>query len=141
MMEALWNLWSWLPGDIRDNIVSWYDKFVAWYNAAISWAESRYEATRVWVANTGTWLVNGYNTVRGWYDSAHGWLDDFRWNAYARVTGWLGTTWTRAVTFFASAGTFWYNLWGSHAADIGAFWADPLGWLYDRVEAELVRRW
>jgi len=134
-------LWNRLPGDIRDGTISWYTKFSAWYNAAISWSQSRYESVRVWVVNTGAWLVSGYNTVRAWYDSAHGWLDDFRLNTYARITARLGVTWTRAVTFFTSAGTFWYNLWGFYAADIGAFWADPLGWLYDRAEDELVRRW
>lgn len=141
VMEALWNLWNWFPGDIRDNVVSWYDKFAAWYNAAISWAQSRYEATKVWVANTGNWLVAGYNTVRGWYDSAHAWLDDFRYNAYARVTGWLGSAWDawRGVRY--GIVNFYNTCWVPYKITLHDFLADPLGWLYDRVEAELIRRW
>jgi len=141
MMEALWNLWGWFPGDIRDNVVSWYDKFVAWYNAAISWAQSRYETTKVWVANTGAWLVAGYNTVRAWYDSSHDWLDDFRYNIYDRITAWLGPPWTFLYNTWQQLQSFYNNVWVPYQVTLHDFLADPLGWLYDRVEAELIRRW
>jgi len=137
-MEFLHSLF---PLDIRDGIVSWYDKFVAWYNAAISWAQTRYEATRVWVANTGSWLVSGYNTVRDWYDCSWGWLDDFRYNIYARITAWLGPPWYFLAGAWWELQNFYNTVWVPYRATLHDFLADPLGWLYDRVEDELVRRW
>lgn len=152
-----------LPGDIRDSAVSWYDKFVAWYNASNSWAAVQFDAAKTWVANIAPDLVTGYNTVRTWYDTvrfwvsgfyddpygkivgylgpAWDWLKDFRYYYYAWITGWLGSPWDKLMAFTGGALTFFYNLYALYAAEIGAFWSDPLMWLYDRAEDELVRRW
>jgi len=141
LAQGLYRLWLWLPADIRDNVVTWYDKFSAWYNSVVSWVQVTYDDAKAWAYGAYAWVLDTGEALKTWYNNAHWWLDDFRQNAYDRVTGWLGSTWNRAVTFFTAAGQFWYNLWGSYAPEIGAFWADPLGWLYDRVEDELVRRW
>jgi hypothetical protein len=130
-----------LPDEIRSSWSTWSDIWEGIKDAVKDWARARFDAAVVWATDAWAWVIGTGNLLKSWWDTAAAWLDDFRQNAYERVTTWLGTTWTRAVTFFRDAGTFWYNLWGSYATEIGAFWADPLGWLYDRAEAELVRRW
>lgn len=141
MMEALWTLWWWFPEAIRNNVSTWYDRFLYWYNLARDWAYARYEDTRVWVANTGSWLVSGYNTVRAWYDASYWWLDDFRYNIYDRITAWLGPPWYFLAGAWWELQNFYNNIWIPYRATLHNFLSDPLGWLYDRVEAELVRRW
>lgn len=156
-------LYDRLPVDIQDLTVTWYDKFVAWYEASQSWVQTNYDAAKASATLAYNWVADTGSTLSSWYSGAHTWLDDFRDNAsarvvgylgtawtwltdfrdnyYARVTGWLGSSWSKLVAFCGGALTFFYNLWGWYAPEIGAFWADPLMWLYDRVEAELVRRW
>lgn len=163
LTNAADKLYAWLPYDVRTNVVTFYDKFVAWYNAANSWAATRFDDAKAWVANTAAWVVtwieflgswyyavgewvtdfkaNPGGTITGYLGTAWSWLDDFHDNYYARVTGWLGDPWSKLMAFTGGALTFFYNLYALYAAEIGAFWADPLMWLYDRAEAELVRRW
>lgn len=159
---AVW-LYDRLPVDIQSLTVTWYDKFVAWYNAGNSWVQANYDEAKNWATAAFNWTITTGVTLRSWYDGAHTWLDDFRNNASARVIGYLGTAWTwladfqgnyyarvtmwlspywsRLALFAGGASTFYLNLWGAYAAEIGAFWDDPLMWVYDRVEDELVRRW
>ncbi len=156
--NAIDKLFGWLPTDIRDNIVTWYDKFVGWYNAANDWAALQFGAAKTWVANTAPGLVAGYNIVRAWYDKVsfwvgnfyddpYGkitgylgpiwfWLVDFGSNYYARITGWLGDPWSKLIAFTGGALTFFYNLWAWHAQEIADFWADPVGWLLDQAEEQ-----
>jgi len=141
LADGVYRLWLWLPADIRDNVVTWYDKFSAWYNSVVSWVQVTYDDARAWAYGAYAWVLDTGEALKNWYNGYEEWLRHFRDDPYNTVRRWLGGTWERAVTFFTAAGQFWYDLWGSYAEDIGAFWADPLRWLYDRVEDELVRRW
>jgi len=141
LADACYRLWQWLPEDIRSGVASWYSKFLGWYDSVVAWAQSTYDQAKIWATSAWAWICATGASLKSWWDTAHWWLDDFRQNAVARIVGWLGTTWARAVLFFAHAGTFWYDLWGSYAVEIGEFWDNPLMWLYDRAEDELCKRW
>jgi len=152
-----------LPEVIRGETATWDDIWEGIKASVRDWVLARYEEAKRWASDSWTWVVNVGATIRGWYDIAHTWLDDFRWNASQRVREWLGSAWTwlvgfwndpsgtilsilgetwqKLVTFTRDCLVFWYNLWGSYAKTLGDFLADPLGWLYDQVEDEIIRRW
>ena len=130
-----------LPQTIREGLQSWQSIWDGIKNAAIDWARARYEDARAWASGAYTWVLGTGETLRNWHARAQVWVDDFRQNTYTRVTGLLGATWTRLVTFAGGSLTFWNNLWGSHADDIGKFFGNPLQFLYDRAEDFLVSRW
>jgi len=139
--EALGTLRDYFPAGIADGWRAWTDLWDNIQTSLINWCKARYDDAIAGATDAWNWIVATGNALKSWYDVAHTWLDDFRQNAAARVTDWLGATWTNAVTFFTSAGTFWYNLWGSYATEIGKFWPDPLGYVYDRVEDYLCGKW
>jgi len=141
LAQAAYLLWLWLPADITSGLVSFYDKFSAWHDAALDWVRGYVDTAKAWAYGAYAWVLGMGETLKVWYNNVHAWLDDFRANTYWRVTQLLGNTWTWTQVFFESAGIFWYNQWAWYGAEIGAFWGDPLGWLYDRVEDELCRRW
>lgn len=161
--DAAIKLYNWLPYEIRSGLKSWADLFTGIINQVHQWAQDRYDDVRNWYYGLRVQIQDWIIQVRGWWLMAHDFLDDFRHNAENRVrewlggawqwlvnfwnnpvgtiTGYLGETWTKLYTFARDCLTFWYNLWGQYATDIGAFWGNPLRWLYDRVEDFLVSRW
>jgi len=130
-----------LPQTIRDGLQTWDSLWNGIKNAAIDWARARYEDARTWASQAVNWVNSTGVSLRAWYDLAYSWLEDFRQNAYARTTGLLGDTWRRLATFAGGSLTFWNNLWGSHADDIGKFFGNPLQFLYDKTEDFLCNRW
>jgi len=65
----------------------------------------------------------------------------FRWNPKPYVLAWLGPDIGKLLTFARDCVTFYYNLWGSGWRTLGDFVADPLGFLYSRLEQALTDRW
>jgi hypothetical protein len=163
LADAADRLYWWLPAEIRQGYTSWSDLWEGIKASVRDWARARYDDAKAWADGAWQWVLNQGATLKGWYDAAGAWLDDFRQNASERVRGWLGTAWDWIVGFWNDpygtiTGTlgdswealktaardalpFWYNLWGSYADEIGAFWGDPLGYLYDRVEDFLSDKW
>lgn len=134
-------LFGWLPSDITSGIVSFYDKFVAWYEVTKSWVRVGYDAAKNWVANVAPMLTAGYITIRNWYDIVATWVTNFKADPYGTVAGWLGAPWTTWIVLRYAIIDFYNNIWVPFKATLHDFLADPLCWMYDRVEDELIRRW
>jgi hypothetical protein len=163
LADAVTKLYGWLPPEIRAGIRSWTELFGSIIDQVQQWAQDRYDGARAWYEGTRLTIEAWVGEIRSWWQTAAGWLDDFRYNAKARVlawlgatwswlealwndpfgviTGYLGETWTKLYSFARDCLTFWYNLWGQYGSEIGAFWGNPLRWLYDRVESFLVSIW
>lgn len=163
LSDAAIRLYYWLPSDVRQNLTTWATIFENIKTSVKNWVQTTYDTAKQYATSAYNWVIATGSTLSGWYNIAHSWLDDFRNNAATRVVGWLGgawswvvafwnnpqgtitgylgSVWSNLVAFANNALSFWFNLWGSHAEEIGQFWSDPLGWLYDRVEDELVNRW
>ena len=161
--DALNRLYLWIPSQIRYGLQSWSSLFDSITNGVKDWVRSIYDYARGRALAAWDWIIASGQTLTWWYNSAHSWLDDFRYNASVRVRGWLGSAWDWLVGFsqnpagvilaqlgvawirlrlFAeNAVTFYFNLWSEYASEIGEFWGDPLGWLYDRAEDYLVSKW
>jgi len=134
-------LYDWLPLDIVSGAVSFYDKFVAWYTATLSAAATLYDTARTWVANIAPGLVNRFEIIRSWFDSVGTWVTNFKADPYGTVVGLLGTAWTAWTGIKDDIVDFYNNVWVPYKITLHDFLADPLGWTYDRVEDELIRRW
>lgn len=163
LLQAANRLYLWLPEGVRQGLHSWEDIFVYWYGQAKLWVVQQFGSALAAAVDAWAWVVSSGEALRAWYDSVRTWVLDWAQNAAERVRGVLGATWNwivafRAdplgtITFYLGPAwaklvswadgplTFYYNLWGSYATMLGEFLADPLGWLYDRTEEELVRRW
>ncbi|GAH26761.1 unnamed protein product [marine sediment metagenome] len=141
LADAAQRLYNWLPSAIR---YSWQTWDQIWENIKASvraWARARYDAAVGWASASWNWVTGWGNVFISWYNAAYLWLRAFQADPVGMVIGWLGPQWARLVRFALDCLDFWYNLWGSYAAILADFLADPLGWLYDRAEDELVRRW
>jgi len=134
LANAAQALYLWLPESIRSGWESWAQIWDTIKDDVWGWVQDRYEEARQLAYDAINWITDLGQAVRTWYDIAHNWLDDFRSDPWGHVTGWLGEPWQKLVTFCTGALTFFYNLWGTYAPDIGAFWDNPLLWLYDRAE-------
>lgn len=163
LLQAADRLYGWLPIGIREGINSWLDYFSYWHGQAKIWVSTTYASVFQNAIDAWNWVVDAGQGIKSWYTSVSAWVLDWKQNAKERVVdilgvGWswvttlvadpygtisiiLGSKWTSLVSWVNGPLTFYYNLWGSFAATLGEFLADPLGWLYDRAEDELVRRW
>lgn len=141
LAHAAVRLFDWLPSDITAGLVSFYDKFVAWYEATKLWVQVHYDAAKNWVANVAPDLTAGYITVRNWYDVVATWVTNFKADPYGTVASWLGAAWTTWIVLRYAIVDFYNNVWVPYKITLHDFLADPLGWTYDRVEDELIRRW
>lgn len=130
-----------LPAAIRYGWRSWTELFDSIVETAKEWARARYEEARTWASTARAWVLSQGQVLLAWYNSAQAWLAVFMSNPVGRVKRWLGSAWDNLETFARSALPFYYALWTRYAALLGEFLGDPLGFLYDRVEDELVRRW
>lgn len=141
LASAASKLYNWFPAAIRRATATWGDIWDDIKTAVKDWATARFDAARLWVANTSSWLVAGYNTVRTWYDNTASWLTKFKEDAYGKIVGWLGAPWNFLKGAWWQLRKFYNEVWSPYKVTLHDFLADPLGWLYDRVEEELIRRW
>lgn len=130
-----------LPQQIRYGWSTWEGIWSDIKQGAIDWARARYEDGRAWAHGAYSWVLSVGETLKAFYDRSRAWVDDWRQNAHTRVLGILGNTWNQLTTFARGPLTFWSNLWGSHANEIGAFFGNPLLYLYDKAEDFLCSRW
>jgi len=163
LADAARLLYNWLPPEIRDGVKTWQAIWSDIIRVVHDWAMTRYDTVRSWYWGARQTLEGWVSDLRSWWLAAASFLDDFRYNAEARVrqwlggawdwlvsfwnnpfgtiTGYLGETWNKLYAFARDALEFYYNLWGQYSQEIGAFWSNPLRWLYDRVEDYLVEKW
>lgn len=163
LFQAVGRLYLWLPEGIRQGLHSWEDIFVYWYSKAKEWVVAQFGAALAAATDAWDWVVASGQALKAWYEDVRTWVLDWSQNAAERIWGLLGDAWGWLVAFWADPWgtvtgilgpvwaslvswadgplTYYYNLWGSYATTLGEFLADPLGWLYDRAESELVRRW
>jgi hypothetical protein len=163
LADAAIRLYNMLPFEVRQGLRTFAQLFSQLADDVKHWAELRYNDVRDWYNGARLTVEQWIGQVREWWLSAKDFLDDFRHNPYGRIRQWLGSawdwlvsfwndpfgtitrylgeTWTRLYNFARDCLSFWYNLWGSHASEIGAFWDNPLRWVYDRVEDFLISKW
>lgn len=139
--EVIVKIYAMLPYGIRNGIQSWATLFDQVKSEVRQWALDRFTTTVQRAFQALAWINAFGVTLHNWYTQAHTWLDGFRSNPSAVVLGILGTTWSRVTQFDNLALTYYVNLWSNHAQTLADFLADPLGWLYDRIEDKLVREW
>ncbi len=110
-------------------------------NGVIAWARARYDDSLAKVATLWTWLQGRGSLLSAWYDQIGTWIADFAQNPRLVILGVLGGTWARLVTFDGGALSYYYNLWGSYRQTLADFLADPLGYLWDRIEDFILSKW
>ena len=163
LADGINRLYEWVPYGLREGIQSWLDIFQYWYGRAKEWVIVQYGFALARAIDAWNWVIDVGDSLSAWYDATKAWVLDWAQNAAERVRGVLGSAWAWLVSFYNDPGgtvlgllgpawtalvswyegplTFYYNLWGSYATMLGDFLGDPLGWLYDRIEVEIVRRW
>ncbi len=151
------------PASIRYGWQSWDSIWETIKSNVRGWARDRYDQARAWASDARSWITNTGNSIRLWRDRVAGWIDAFRNDPYGTVTRWLGEAWSwlrtfrqrgretviawlgpdiyKILLFGRDCATFYYNLWGAGYRVLGDFVADPLGFLYTRIEQMLVDRW
>lgn len=160
---AIYNLYNWLPDDLVNGIRGWANIWGDVAAGVMQWVQANYNDAKAnaiaaynWVAASGGPLETWVNSVKQWVSdfradpggtisralgAAWTWLVAFWLQPGAVIRPYLGPNWGKLVTFAENAVTFYFDLWGSYAETLSAFLDDPLGWLYDRVEDEIMRRW
>lgn len=152
-----------LPWSIRGGVQTWDDVWEGIRRSVREWAQARYDAAKKSAVDAWNWVISDGGPIRTWYNSVKLWIDNFRADPVGTVTGLLGDAWPWLVAFWLLPGaviqaflgpnwemlktfardsvTFYYNLWGSWAEEMGEFWANPIEWICDRLEDEIVKRW
>ena len=163
LADGINRLYDWLPWGIREGVHTWLGIFEYWYGRAKDWVILQYGNALAAATDAWDWVVVQGQALSDWFDNVGAWVLDWAQNAGERVLGvlgiawewlvsfyndpwgivkgWLGPAWTALVSWYEGPLTFYYNLWGEKKEEIGEFWADPLMWLYDKAEDELIRRW
>jgi hypothetical protein len=141
VFDGLWRLYLKFPYHIRHGLKTWEEIFDKLADGIQDWVEDTYDDLVAMGQSAYGWVLDSGKTIAAWYDEMAGWLVDFRTHRREWVQGWLGAPWNKLERFVETALDFYNLMWYRHADTIGEFFADPLGWLYDRVEDELVRRW
>jgi len=134
-------LFDWLPSDITSGLVSFYDKYLAWYEVTKSWVRATYDAAVTWASDAWDWVINTGGQLNNWWLGIRDFLDGFFHYHVPWVKSWLGDPWSFLAGAWDGLRNFYNNVWVPFKVILHDFLADPLGWMYDRVEDELIRRW
>ena len=136
---------NWVAGKLPEGIKQGWQSWDSWLDGlgerVKQWVRTQYDNARAYAIGAYAWVLDRGEALSRWQDSVSGFLDSFRANPAGVVAAWLGDTWARLATFSRSALQYYYNLWGRHATTLSEFLADPLGFLYDRVEDYLCNKW
>lgn len=134
-----------LLDDLWDQITNYYLLFVQRVGYVYDWLVYTGVTIEDWFVTVGNFVLDFSRHpaayVVGWLGEAWNWVLYFWSDPGGYIENLLSPTWTRIYVFARDCLNFWYNLWGSYAAILADFLADPLGWIYDRVEDELIDRW
>lgn len=141
LVDAVVKLRDWLPTAIANGWKDWGTIWAEIKGEVWSWALARFDAAKDWVANNAPWVVDWINFLATWYYSVGAWVTAFKNDPYGTVAGWLGIAWFAWLGVQAGIVDFYNNVWVPYKITLHDFLADPLGWTYDRVEDELIRRW
>lgn len=129
------------PEGIRNATLTWSGLWESIKAAVRDWARARFDAAMLWVANSAPWAVTWINTLGAWYSLVAAWVTNFKNNPYGTIAGWLGTAWSVWLGIYSDILTFRNEVWVPFKVTLHDLLADPTGWLYDRIEDELIRRW
>ena len=141
LAEGLSTLYLKIPYNIRHNITSWYQIFDDIKRSVKDWAIARYDLAVSNLYVLWDWVQYTGSVLKAWYDDIGTWVTNLAANFTAGVFGALGPVWWRLVTFDRDALQYYYNLWGTYRNMLSDFLSDPVGFIYDRVEDFLVRKW
>jgi len=130
-----------LPQSIFSYPYTWDSIWEDIKTAVKDWARSIYDAAKDWVANHAPWVIDWINFLATWYDAVGVWINTFKNDPYGTVAGWLGVAWIAWTGIRVDIVDFYNTVWSPFKVTLHDFLADPLGWMYDRVEDELIRRW
>jgi len=144
-----WQSWAGLWESIRESVRSWARDRYDWYrnlaNDAWNWVTGTGQAIQAWRDRVAGWIGavrnDPYGAVTCWLGEAWGWLKNFREHPYSIIRSYLGPDIGKLLTFGRDCVTFYYNLWSRGWRTLGDFVADPLGFLYSRLEQVLTDRW
>lgn len=144
-----WQSWTQLFDAIKATVWQWvldrYEQARGWADSAIHWVWGTGAMLAHWYNRVVAWLdnfiANPYGAVTGWLGTAWSWLVGFWQNGRAVVLGWLGWEWPSLVTFARTCLAFYHNLWSIGWQVLGDFVADPLGFIYTRLEQAIKDRW
>jgi len=130
-----------LPAAIRNGWKGWEDFWREIKDHVKDWARRRFDEAKQWASTALNWVTGVGQAISTWYNNVRSWVSHFMNDPYGSITRWLGGSWDKLYTFARDCLVYWYNLWGRYAPVLAEFLGDPLGFVYDRVEDELVRRW
>jgi hypothetical protein len=162
-LDGLKQLWERLPVEIRELWIDWYTWINGFVDEIKTWAQNRYDLFVDYASSAYDWVVLVGDALRQWKESVEEEIQSVADDPIAWVEDKLGDAWVWLVWFFGDPAsvivqlftphldrlllfssdclTFWYDLWGSHSDTLASFLNNPLGWIYDRVEDELIDRW
>ena len=141
LVDAAVKLYDWFPEAIVNAWKSWDTIWAEIKGDVWSWALARFDDAKNWVANNAPWVIDWINFLATWYDAVGTWVTNFKSNPYGTVAAILGLAWTFLAGSYVGLQNFYNNVWVPFGATLHDFLSDPLMWMYDRVEDELIRRW
>jgi len=130
-----------LPEGIRNLSTSWNQLWDSIKQSVKDWAKERYDSAKATVQTVWEWVTVQGQTLTNWYNSVAGWVNGFKADPYGFITGHLGDTWRKLRDFARDALDFYYNLWGASAQELSNFLADPGGFILEKAENEIIKRW
>jgi len=141
VIDGLIKLYTTFPLAIRNAWITWEDQWEGIKQSVREWVNNAYSDAKAKALSAWYWVQLVGLGIATWYDSVRDWVLGFVQDPYSTIVDLLGETWNRIVTFAQGALSYYFNLWGAYAATMSEFWADPLGWLYDRAETYLIGKW
>jgi len=154
---------GWFPDAIYNGWLAWNDIWTSIKADVRNWARNEYDRARDFAYQARDWVSGVGDGLRLWRDKVAGWIDNFRANPYGFITGvlgsgwswllgfypraretvigWLGPDWVRLTNFARDCSVFYYNLWSLGWRTLSDFIADPVGFVGDRLEAYLLKKW
>ena len=144
-----WRSWDGIWENIKSEVRTWahnqFDSAVGWARSARDWVSGVGDSLRRWRDTVSGWIdafrANPYAFIAGVLGGAWSWLLGFYSHARETVIGWLGPDWVKLTTFARDCSVFYYNLWSLGWRTLSDFIADPVGFVGDRLEAYLLKKW
>jgi len=141
VIDALNKTYNWLPPEIRTNLQSWGTLLNYWIQKAKDWVVVTYHDLITLGKKAWDWVSYLGDKLYNWWGMSHATLDEFRSNPTGFIVSRLEPTWSWLLWFVNNTGLFYSQLWSWYARDLLAFLADPAGWIWERLEAYVLRLW
>jgi len=132
---------SMIPWQIRQGIKTWDALIDVARIAAIAWARERVDDLNAQTGQIRSQIFNDLLPTVRWVLNVQSDVNRVLNDPRQFVEQALGIRWQRLSEFTVGALSFYMSLWSNYHTVLHDFLADPLGYLYTRVEQEILKHW